>query len=110
MPLLESTSPAEAVELYIEDRKPEIAKSTVYEHRCRLNRFLEWVEAENPLEDMTEMTRRKAQQYKVHRSGEVAPSTVETEHEPCPNGDPLCDGPDGEDLPCFPCFRTRGGA
>jgi len=22
----------------------------------------------------------------------------------CPNGEEWCDGPDGDELPCFPCF------
>jgi len=25
-----------------------------------------------------------------------------------PNGDSDCPGPDGDDLPCFPCFAERG--
>jgi hypothetical protein len=29
-------------------------------------------------------------------------STVEADT--CPNGDEWCDGPDGDDLPCFACF------
>jgi hypothetical protein len=31
----------------------------------------------------------------------------ETEHT-CPNDDPYCPGPDGDELPCFPCFAERG--
>jgi len=30
--------------------------------------------------------------------------TTETEPDTCPNGDPYCDGPEGDDLPCFDCF------
>ena len=26
----------------------------------------------------------------------------------CPNGDPDCDGLDGDDLPCFGCYRPAG--
>lgn len=29
----------------------------------------------------------------------------DAESEACPNGDPRCDGPDGDDLPCFDCYR-----
>lgn len=32
--------------------------------------------------------------------------SLEGEANTCPNGDPKCDGPDGEDLPCFACFRV----
>lgn len=28
------------------------------------------------------------------------------EPDTCPNGDPRCGGPDGEDLPCFDCYRV----
>jgi hypothetical protein len=26
----------------------------------------------------------------------------------CPNSDPRCPGPEGDDLPCFPCFADSG--
>jgi len=28
--------------------------------------------------------------------------------ETCPNGDPYCDGPESDDLPCFDCFEGEG--
>lgn len=28
-----------------------------------------------------------------------------SEEDACPNGDPKCDGPDGEGLPCWPCYQ-----
>lgn len=33
-----------------------------------------------------------------------------THQEACPNGDPMCDGPDGDGLPCFPCYMDREGS
>lgn len=73
-----TTSPSEAVQIYLEDRKPEVTPNTLYEHKCRLNRFLEWCEDEN-FEDMNAMTRRKTHDYKQHRVEQVAPITVEHE-------------------------------
>jgi hypothetical protein len=35
--------------------------------------------------------------------GDVSPDT-EPEPETCPNGDPRCGGPNGDDLSCFECF------
>jgi hypothetical protein len=34
--------------------------------------------------------------------------TTDTVPETCPNDDPHCPGPEGEELPCFPCFAERG--
>jgi hypothetical protein len=31
-----------------------------------------------------------------------------TTTETCPHGDPDCPGPDGDELPCFPCYVTTG--
>lgn len=34
--------------------------------------------------------------------------TTDATPETCPNDDPYCPGPDGDDLPCYPCFADRG--
>ena len=28
----------------------------------------------------------------------------------CPNGDPRCNGPEADELPCFECYQQRGEA
>jgi len=33
-------------------------------------------------------------------------TTESGDSEKCPNGDARCDGPDGDELPCFPCFEV----
>lgn len=30
------------------------------------------------------------------------------EEDTCPNGDPRCEGPGGDELPCFPCYYREG--
>ena len=35
-------------------------------------------------------------------------TTESGDSEKCPNGDARCDGPDGDELPCFPCFEVSG--
>jgi hypothetical protein len=40
---------------------------------------------------------------KLQADGGMA--TVDTVSEECPNGHARCDGPDGDDLPCFDCFE-----
>jgi len=39
---LEPIEPDEAVELYLEDRKSELAKATQYAHSSRLGHFVRW--------------------------------------------------------------------
>jgi hypothetical protein len=33
--------------------------------------------------------------------------TTETEPDTCQNGEPYCDGPESDDLPCFDCFSQK---
>jgi len=78
MSLLDSITPEEAVQMYLKDRKPEVTQNTLYEHKCRLNRFLEWCRDEG-VDDMNEVTRRTTHEYKRYRSDEVAATTLEHE-------------------------------
>jgi site-specific recombinase XerD len=78
MTMLDSINPTEAVQMYLDDRKPEVTQNTLYEHKCRLNRFLEWCPDEG-VDDMSEVTRRTAHTYKQYRSDKVAPTTLEHE-------------------------------
>jgi hypothetical protein len=39
---LEPIKPKDAVELYLEDRKSELAKATQYAHSSRLGHFIRW--------------------------------------------------------------------
>jgi len=79
MARLERVSPEEAVQMYLRNRQAEISQSTLYEHRTRLNRFTEWSDSIEALEDMSHMTRQLAFRYKSHRTDAVAPSTLENE-------------------------------
>jgi hypothetical protein len=36
-------------------------------------------------------------------------ATVSEDSDTCPNGDERCDGPTGEELPCFDCFELSEG-
>jgi hypothetical protein len=38
-------------------------------------------------------------------AGKLRPDGGESNN--CPNGDPCCDGPNGNHLPCWPCYRNR---
>jgi len=75
---MESVAPAEAVQLYLKDREAEISQSTIYEHKTRLKRFVEWA-TENGITETATLTRQTLFRYKAHRTEEVAPTTLENE-------------------------------
>lgn len=35
---------------------------------------------------------------------QFAKPSIDEEDDTCPNGEEWCDGPNGDDLPCFDCF------
>ena len=35
---------------------------------------------------------------------QFARPSIDEEDDTCPNGEKWCDGPNGDDLPCFECF------
>lgn len=72
---LEPLSPQEGVTMYLDSRKPEIAQSTLYAHKCRLTRFLEYCEQEG-IENMNNVTSRTAYSYRMYRQEQVAPTTL----------------------------------
>lgn len=64
---LEPLAPEKAVEQYIESRKLDTTQSTIRNLRYRLKRFLEWAD-ENGLDDMNQMSGRKAERLKTGES------------------------------------------
>lgn len=75
---LEPLSPSEGVQSYLRRRKSEVTQSTLYEHKTRLNRFLEWCE-ENRIENINHISAKDYDQYLQYRQERVAPSTLENE-------------------------------
>ena len=75
---LQPLTPHDGVQYYLDDRRSEVTKSTLYEHTTRLNRFLEWCDQEN-IENLNELTSRRCRDYKNHRQEQVAPTTLENE-------------------------------
>lgn len=67
---LEPIGPDEAVRLYLNDRGTELASATINSYRHKLNRFIEWCEAEG-IENINELTGRKLLEFKQHRSQEL---------------------------------------
>jgi hypothetical protein len=42
---------------------------------------------------------------KLKADGGTTETMTDAELETCPNGNPLCDGPDNDTIPCFACFE-----
>jgi hypothetical protein len=43
----------------------------------------------------------------MYEQATLEEESTDTE-ETCPGGETWCDGPDGDALPCFECYRVRG--
>lgn len=76
---LDPISPAEAVELYLTDRDPEVSAKTLQNQRYRLSNFLQWCEEEAGLEDLTRLTERDLHRYRKWRGEQVKPVTLNGE-------------------------------
>ena len=72
---LTSTTPAEAVEWYFEERAPELSEKSMQNQRYRLERFLNFCE-EHDIEDMNALTGRDIHRYRVWASKDVETVTL----------------------------------
>jgi len=86
MTQLESVDPTDAVELYLDTRRDELADSTLRSQKCRLKRFAEWC-MENGVETLDQLGGMELQQYRLflrdhytHKDGSkgVSPLTIRT--------------------------------
>lgn len=58
--------PRNEVERFLSDEEDDVVHDTLINHQYRLERFLEWCE-ETGFDDLTELTGRKANDYRRHR-------------------------------------------
>lgn len=63
---LEPIEPDHAVELYLEDRRDELADLTYSSHRSRLSYFVQWCD-EQGIDNLNELTGRLLYEYRVWR-------------------------------------------
>jgi integrase len=75
---LEPTTPAEAVEWYLDERTPDLTKKSIQNHQYRLKQFLEFCE-EHDIENMNVVKGRNLHRFRVWRSQEVKPVTLRGE-------------------------------
>jgi site-specific recombinase XerD len=64
---LEPISPAEAKQMYLQQRKAEVSESTIQAHHYRLNHFVRWCENVENLENLNTLSGRDLQRFKMWR-------------------------------------------
>ena len=77
---LESIHPADAFELYLDERRAEVTANTLQAHRYRIGHFLRWCEQEE-VTDLNTLTGRQLHEFKVWRrkEGDLNNVTVKTQ-------------------------------
>ncbi|MFC6722965.1 hypothetical protein ACFQE1_00840 [Halobium palmae] len=70
----EPIDPQTALDLYLADREPEVAESTLYAHRFRIGHFVRWC-GEQDIQNLNELTGRRLHEYHICRrdDGDLAP-------------------------------------
>ena len=63
---LEPIGPAEAKEMYLAQRRGEVAESTLQGHHYRLKPFVQWCESTG-LTNLNDLTARSLHEYRLHR-------------------------------------------
>jgi site-specific recombinase XerD len=74
---LEPIDPADAVEMYLDHREPDVSEKTHQNHRYRLEPFVQWCD-ENGIESLHELTGRDLHKYRVWRSEDIEPVTLQS--------------------------------
>ncbi|QDX40537.1 site-specific integrase [Salarchaeum sp. JOR-1] len=75
---LEPLTPAEGKALFQENRRGEVSDATLRSHGYRVERFVEWCDA-NDIENLNELSGRDLQRYKMSRKSEVKKTTLKSQ-------------------------------
>ncbi|TMT85810.1 site-specific integrase [Haloterrigena sp. H1] len=76
-PQLEPIEPDTAVEMYLTDRKNELAKQTLRSHKGRLKPFRIWCE-DNGINDLNDLSARDTRRYKIWQSESINNVTLKS--------------------------------
>lgn len=72
---LQPIEPSNAVEMYLNERRPELADKTVQNITQHLGKFVEWCE-EHGIQDTTQLTGRSLHEYRTWRQEGIAQTTL----------------------------------
>lgn len=72
---LEPTTPAEAVEWYLENRESDLSEKSQENHRYRLEQFVKFCN-EHDIDNMNEITGRKLHRFRTWRGKDIKPVTL----------------------------------
>lgn len=77
---LEPIDPETAVELYLDEKKLNVAQATLYSHRSRLGHFIRWCD-ERDITNLNDLTGRRLQEYRLWRrnDGDLSKVSVKTQ-------------------------------
>ena len=75
---LKPTTPAEAVEWYLNERDPELTEKSMQNQKYRLSQFLAFC-SDQDIEDMNALTGRNLHRFRVWRSQDIKPVTLRGE-------------------------------
>ena len=75
--ILEPIDPETAVELYLAEREPEVAVSTLRSHRTRLGHFVRWCD-ERDIDTLNDLTGRALHEYRLwlRNDGDLSITTL----------------------------------
>lgn len=68
-------SPREAVEMYLDKRRPDATEHTIQTYHYRLKQFVEWCEREG-IDRVDELDGWTIEQFETHRRGELSPVSL----------------------------------
>lgn len=74
---LEPLGPEEAVEMYLDHRRPDLSEKSYHNHKYRLNSFLEFCE-ERGITNLNNLTGRELHRFRTWRGEQVSPITLKT--------------------------------
>lgn len=75
---LEPIAPDEAVSLYLNDRRTELADATINSYKHKLNRFIEWCE-ESGLDNLNTLSGRDLMRFKQSRQDDLSPVSLKSQ-------------------------------
>lgn len=78
---LESTTPDEGIELYLDHRRREVSDATLASHKSRLGYFIDWC-GEQETDNLNDLTGRNINEFRIWRrnlNGGIAPVTEKSQ-------------------------------